>query len=56
MELVVKFCMIYFTRFGISFPGFYLIPMPHSVKCQIATSTVTSRNNRGAVFSVRRRC
>jgi hypothetical protein len=74
MELVLKFCMIYFTRSGIlqklinrklhifvfwnfgiptlasvmvynfflstySFLGFYLVPMSHSVKFQIATSS-----------------
>jgi hypothetical protein len=36
MELVVKFCMIYFTRSGISFPGFDLVPMstPLNVRLQ----------------------
>jgi hypothetical protein len=37
MELTVKFCMIYFTRSGVSFPGFYLVPVSHPLKCQIAS-------------------
>jgi hypothetical protein len=39
MELFVKFWMIYFVRSGISFPGFCLVAMANSVKCQIATLT-----------------